>query len=212
MNGRRAGRDAQHGLNNTAASLLGFLHERSMTGWDLVTAAQELMGGFWSLTRSQVYRELSAMAASGLVEELERGKRDRRPYAITDAGRQAFAAWSAVVPAEEAVRFPLLLMLTLGRHVAPAHLVAAIEHHRAVHERRLAEYEDEFQGTEDPYAIATLSFGIHYERAVLSWFDDLPDEITADGAPREGFHSDASRAREDGADLRTTGTAGHAPP
>ncbi|GAA1754700.1 MULTISPECIES: PadR family transcriptional regulator [Streptomonospora] len=185
MNGRRASQDAQHGLNNTAASLLGFLHERPMTGWDLVAAAQQLMGDFWSITRSQVYRELSAMAASGLVEELERGKRDRRPYAITDAGRQAFAAWSAVVPAEEAVRFPLLLMLTLGRHVAREHLVAAVEHHRALHEERLAEYEDHVQGTGDPYAVATLNFGIHYERAVLAWFDDLPDEITTGGTPRE---------------------------
>ncbi|WP_017558952.1 PadR family transcriptional regulator [Nocardiopsis baichengensis] len=184
MNGRRTAKDAPHGLNNTAASLLGFLHERPMTGWDLVAAAEQLMGDFWSITRSQVYRELSTMARAGLVEEGERGKRDRRPYAITEAGRTAFADWSAAMPGEEAVRFPLLLMLTLGRHIPRDHLTAAVEHHRALHAERLAEYEGQAEGMSDPYAAATLSFGIHYERAVLAWFDDLPEEIT--GGPRKG--------------------------
>lgn len=178
MNGRRTSKDAPHGLNNTAASLLGFLHERPMTGWDLVAAAEDLMGDFWSITRSQVYRELSSMAGAGLVEELERGKRDRRPYAITEAGRKAFADWSAVLPAEEAVRFPLLLMLTLGRHIPREHLAAAVEHHRTLHTSRLARYEAQFADMSDPYAVATLSFGIQYERAVLAWFDGLPEEIT----------------------------------
>ena len=52
-------------LNATAASLLGFLHQGPMSGWDLAATAQTLIGDFWSLTRSQVYRELSAMASAG---------------------------------------------------------------------------------------------------------------------------------------------------
>ena len=32
----------------------------------------------------------------------------------------------------------------------------------------------------DPYAVATLEFGIVYERAVLQWFDQLPRSLTAD--------------------------------
>ena len=41
-------------VNPTAASLLGFLHDGPMSGWDLVNRAQERIGEFWSLTRSQV--------------------------------------------------------------------------------------------------------------------------------------------------------------
>jgi len=33
-----------------------------MTGWDLVAVAQQRIGNFWTLTQSQVYRELTAMA------------------------------------------------------------------------------------------------------------------------------------------------------
>ena len=35
-------------LNPTAASLLGFLHEGPMRGWDLVAIAQQRIGDFWT--------------------------------------------------------------------------------------------------------------------------------------------------------------------
>lgn len=83
-------------LNATAASLLGFLHEGSMTGWDMVATAQQRIGSFWTLTQSQVYRELATMARSGLVEAGPPGPRERKPYSITAAGRAAFAEWIAI--------------------------------------------------------------------------------------------------------------------
>lgn len=33
---------------------------------------------------------------------------------------------------------------------------------------------------EDPYAVATLDFGVRYERAVLDWFDNLPPALLPD--------------------------------
>ena len=168
-------------LNATAASLLGLLHDKPMTGWDLVAAANERIGDFWSLTQSQVYRELTAMADAGLVKAGERGRRDRQPYAITDAGRDAFAAWAARAPGHETIRFPLLLSVMFGRHVEPARLAEFIAEHRAEHAERLASYEKRWaerqEGEMDPYAEATLEFGLAYERTVLAWFDALPRKL-----------------------------------
>jgi DNA-binding PadR family transcriptional regulator len=161
-------------LNATAASLLGFLHEGPMTGWDLVAVAQDRIGDFWSLTQSQVYRELTAMAADGLVEVGERGPRDRKPYAITDAGRAAFAEWVARAPGPDAIRMPLLLTIMFGRHVPPDRLPGFVAEHRAVHAARLAGYHrQKAEGVPDGYADAVLDFGIAYESAVLAWFDGL---------------------------------------
>ena len=120
-------------LNATAASLLGFLHSGPKTGWDLVATAQREIGDFWSITQSQVYRELTAMAEAGLVEAGERGRRDSRPYAITDKGREAFAAWAAQPPGAELIRFPLLLTIVFGEHVPPETLSRHIAHHRDIH-------------------------------------------------------------------------------
>ena len=50
-----------------------------------------------------------------------------------------------------------------------------------LHAARLAQYAQTKAGLEagkpDPYVTATLGFGLIYERAVLSWFDQLPDQI-----------------------------------
>lgn len=168
--------------NPTAASILGFLHEGSMTGWDLLVLAQLRIGEFWSLTTSQVYRELSSMAAAGLIEAGERGPRDRRPYTITDTGRAAFARWAAEDPGSETIRIPLLLAISLGAHIPTTQLQAALVRHQARHVERLRRYTQlrTMPGLcdDDIWAQATLDFGIAYEQATLDWFAALPPEIT----------------------------------
>lgn len=183
--------NSQHPLNATAASLLGFLHNGPLTGWDLVTTAQLTIGDFWSLTQSQVYRELSAMAADGLVKAGKPGRRDRKPYAITAAGRRAFAAWLDREPGPEIIRFPLLLTVAFGRHLPAEQLGAYLARHRDIHAQRLAGYQGQLadaeattRGEPDPYLRATLDFGLTYERAVLDWFDRLPPTMTTLGEVR----------------------------
>ena len=162
-------------LNPTAASLLGFLHAGEASGFELVEIAEAFIGDFWSLTRSQIYRELSAMAERGLVEAGPTGARSRRPYRLTDAGREAFAAWLAQPPGAEQIRFPLLLTLAFGASVDRDRLLGHVAEHRRRHVLRLADYRATAEaGGLDPYQRATLAFGIRYEEAVIAWTDDLP--------------------------------------
>ncbi|MFC3962666.1 PadR family transcriptional regulator [Nocardia jiangsuensis] len=160
-------------LNATAASLLGFLHEGPRSGWDLVTEAQQRIGDFWTVTQSQVYRELAAMDAAGLVEKGEAGARERTPYRITEAGKAAFGAWIARDPGTETIRVPLLLTLSFGEHLDRSHVDRIVAANRAVHQGRLDGYLAEDCPPQARYQRATLEFGIRYERAVLGWFDDL---------------------------------------
>jgi DNA-binding PadR family transcriptional regulator len=171
-------------LNATAGSLLGFLHDGPLTGYEVAATAQRTIGDFWSLTQSQVYRELAWMAEAGLVEAGERGTRDRRPYAITDSGRAAFEKWVGRPPAPETIRHPLLLAVRFGRYVPPDRLAVFIRQHRDAHAEKLRSYELEAAaldgapaGAADPFQRATLAFGIAYERAVLEWAADLPPSL-----------------------------------
>ncbi len=171
-------------LNATAASLLGFIHDGAMSGYELAATAQGVIGDFWSLTQSQVYRELASMAEAGLVTPGERGTRDRRPYGLTDAGRAAFSDWVTRPPGAESIRHPLLLTVSFGRHVPPARLATFLRQHRDAHAERLRAYEAQKHsldaaedGEQDPFRAATLAFGIAYERAVRDWFAALPAEI-----------------------------------
>jgi DNA-binding PadR family transcriptional regulator len=124
-------------INATAASLLGFRHDSPMTGYELAATAQRVIGDFWSLTQSQVYRELAWMAEAGFVTPGERGTRDRRPYALAEPGRSAFAEWVVRPPGAETIRHPLLLTTSFGRHVPPDRLAAFIRRHREAHAERL---------------------------------------------------------------------------
>ena len=164
-------------VNATAAALLGLLRDGPSTGYALHQRAESELGDFWTVTRSQVYRELTAMAAAGLVDAGEAGPRDARPYALTEAGRAAFEAWVHSDPGPDVVRIPLLLRLAFVDAVAPERLAEMLAAQRAAHAARLASYEQSEAAAIGTGAtarqLATLRFGLAYERAVLHWFDEL---------------------------------------
>jgi DNA-binding PadR family transcriptional regulator len=163
-------------LNPTAASLLGFLHEGDFSGYDLVRVAEQIIGDFWSLSQSQVYRELAALTARGYVEGGEVGARSKRQYRITDAGRDAFAQWLCVPPGPEQIRFPLLLTIAFGAHLDRDRLARFLDDHRRDHEARLRQYQEMLDSVPPltHHGRATLAFGLRYEQAVLDWMDELP--------------------------------------
>ena len=180
---------AERPLNATAASLLGFLLEGQKSGWDLVQTAEQRIGNFWSLTRSQVYRELAAMADGGLISAGETGPRERRPYRITARGRAAFRAWLTADTGREQIRHPLLLKLSFGRHLPPDRLAELLAAERQAHAARLDAYRERLPALRatDAYAAAVLQFGIRYERAILDWLDELgPAQRLGGGAGRPG--------------------------
>jgi DNA-binding PadR family transcriptional regulator len=173
-------------INATAASLLGFLDLRPMTGWELVAQIELSIGKFWNVTRSQVYRELSRLASDGLVKAGDLGPRDSQPYEITDKGRTAFTEWINREPGPDLIRSPLLLTVFFRDHVEPEKLERYLTAHRLDHQRLLEELELlETQLEEAPGGpLDTLRFGIAYERALLQWLEEMEDRRRATDAPR----------------------------
>ena len=155
--------------------MLGLLGRDSMSGWELFRSFEATIGHFWSVTRSQVYRELRSLEERGFVELGPSGSRDRRAATITPAGRAAFAVWIARLPGDESIRFPLLLTTFFGDAVPEERLIASFVAHRAAHAVRLATYEAQCEElAAHPFPALSLDFGIRYERAVLAWIDELP--------------------------------------
>ena len=171
-------------MNATAASLLGLLDAcgGELTGGELVRTAQERLGQFWSITRSQVYRELAALEAGGHVAPGAPGARDSRPVRITEAGRAVYREWLTEHLPSDTIRIPVLLAVALGSSLEPAALAQVLARSRDEHQARLERYRKidgqlaDLEGGEQ-WARATLSFGMHYEEAVLRWFTTLPAEV-----------------------------------
>jgi DNA-binding PadR family transcriptional regulator len=160
-------------LNPTGATLLGFLHGGSMTGWDLAQRAEMVIGDFWNVTTSQVYRELRTLEGMNLVTAKASRKREKRPYTITDEGRAAFAAFIGREPGPDILRSPLLLMTFFGSHLEPIRRERFLAIHRLRHEQALDEYrriQAQLPAGEVDLA-NVLEYAILHEEAVLKWFE-----------------------------------------
>jgi DNA-binding PadR family transcriptional regulator len=160
-------------LNATAGTVLGFLTKGRMSGWDLSRAIEGSVGNFWNVTRSQIYRELNSLEARGLVAPVgEVGPRDRQVYRLTPAGRRQFKRWVARDLGEETRRVPVLLTTYFGADVPRKRLAEILDQHREELTEQLAAYRAiEREISDDPFARATVRYGIAYCRMALRWLD-----------------------------------------
>ena len=77
-------------------ALLGLLHHRPMTGYDLKKILDHPMGFFWAAQMSQIYRELNTLEEKRLVKsevEPQEKRPDRKVYQVTKEGRENFLNW-----------------------------------------------------------------------------------------------------------------------
>ena len=164
-------------VNATAAALLGLLHEGPMTGGQLMAAAERRLGPYWSMTRSQVYRELPALAEMGYVKMGKPGPRASQPYSITPAGKRAFARWLAEDPGMESLRNPVALRVAFGAHHSAAALKELYEKATEAHTKALAEVREQARQVKaagDTYGAAALEFAVNYHKAALAWLKTAP--------------------------------------
>ncbi|HZU83143.1 MAG TPA: PadR family transcriptional regulator [Polyangiaceae bacterium] len=171
---RRPSPEADLSLNATAASILGFIEKEPQTGWELAARIEDVIGDFWNVTRSQIYRELKSLEAQGLVTSLETGPRDRQPYRITEGGKRAFRRWIAEEPGPPTMRIPLVLQVFFSDVVPREDVERSLDRLRAYHARRLQTYEGfekEVDKTSGSYQ--ALRLGLSFQRAMIDWIDSL---------------------------------------
>ncbi len=160
-------------LTHTSHIVLGLL---SMLGeatpYDLKQAASASIGHFWSLPHSQLYAEPARLARAGYVtEHQEPGGRRRKRYALTDRGREALAAWLAILtPEPYELRDLAVLKLFFG---ADAHDLAEVQ--IETHRQKLTEYDavHEQAGEHVPSgARLALELGIRHERETIRFWSE----------------------------------------
>lgn len=165
-------------LNATAAAMLGLLRQYgSMNANALTNTARETIGDYWTLTRSQVYRELATLASKGFVRFGPAGPRDSRDIVVTDAGEREFLTWLQQGPANELIRMPLMLTVRFGRELDDQRFQAILSDFTRRHREKLQHYELLQSGAigqpVDKYEIATLRFGILFEQTIQTWLEEL---------------------------------------
>jgi len=163
-------------LNATSAALLGLLHTRPMTGGQLVAAAEDRFGAFFSVTRSQVYRELPVLAEAGLLRLGKRGARSSQQYVLTAAGKRAFKTWLNSTSGSDNLRSPLILRLAHAGQLTPKQRANLVTAARADYSGHLDEARARVRAADNPYTKAVAEFTLAHRRAVLTLLDAIPTD------------------------------------
>jgi DNA-binding PadR family transcriptional regulator len=168
---------ADTGINPTAAALLGLLHEGPMTGGQLMAAAERRLAPYWSMTRSQVYRELPALADQGYVRMGKPGPRSSQPYSITASGKRVFSRWLAESPGRDTIRNPTALRVAFGEQHSANQLRTLYSGASEYHTEALTAAREQAKDAKkagDSYSAAALEFAVAYHKAALSWLKAAP--------------------------------------
>ncbi|WP_428268005.1 PadR family transcriptional regulator [Haliangium sp.] len=125
------------------AAILGFLRLEPTSGYVLRQRFEGSVGSFWSVTQSQIYRELHALAADGKVEaerEVGDGKPDRKVYRLTKTGEAALAEWLRAPVEPQQLRHTLLLKFVFAADVEPKVLDQVLENYERTLDATRQEY------------------------------------------------------------------------
>jgi DNA-binding PadR family transcriptional regulator len=163
-------------INATAAALLGLLHSGPMTGGQLVAAATERFGTFFSVTRSQVYRELPTLADAGLLRLGDQGPRASQEYVLTTDGKRAFTTWLACGGGSDSLRSPLVLRLLHAGKLPAGQRAELVRTGREAFRSRLASARTAARVESDPYRRAVADFAVAHNRAMVKLLDAIPLE------------------------------------
>src|SRR5579859_4036069 len=164
-----------------------------MSGYDLKRLFDHTLAPMWAAAHSQIYKELRRMKDLDWVA-MEREKQETRPdrkiYQITQAGREALAAWQAQPPEVLQLRDDLLLKMVFGSLASPEIIATHLRAGIASHEQRLLRYRQNLQhlpsyqqprqasgrpnpyasqSEADPYLSLVARFAIAFEKTYLDW-------------------------------------------
>jgi PadR family transcriptional regulator AphA len=109
--------------------LLGLLAVRSWTGYELTRQIRRSLRFVWSVSDGHLYREQKRLVDLGwaTVEKETAGRRSRKRYTITAAGRTALADWLETEPEEPHFQIEGVLRMFLGNQSRPEALAKAAQ-------------------------------------------------------------------------------------
>ena len=171
-------------------AILGFLEVGPKTGYDLKQRFDRSVSGFWYADQSRIYRTLDKLRERGWVsqEVVAQAKRpDRKPYSLTDAGREAFYRWMEAPESGSPTRNAFLVQLFFAGLLSDEEAIRLLEAKRGRVLQTLAsypkryrmapEYEHDEPERVDFFHWLTLDSAVCMRYAFLDWIDRAIDRI-----------------------------------
>jgi DNA-binding PadR family transcriptional regulator len=164
-------------LSPTGRVVLGLLKFQPRTGYDIKRVTDISTRFFWRASYGQIYPELRALEAAGLVRSRDEphGRRLRRVYELTANGERALREWLEDESDLYEVRDEGLLRLFFGELVSDQELLALVRRRREVFERHAELFRAigaELGELTDPSG-EVLRYGLDFMNWNVAWWADL---------------------------------------
>lgn len=113
----------------TTYALLGLLDARSWTGYELTNQLRRSLRFIWPSSEGHLYREQKRLVDLGwaTVTREPVGRRYRKRYAITPAGRKAMRRWLRTEPGEPRLEIEGLVRIFYGNQGTVEDMVRSME-------------------------------------------------------------------------------------
>jgi PadR family transcriptional regulator AphA len=172
-------------------AILGFLHYKPFSGYDLKKAFDTSVNHFWPADQSQIYRTLARLAEQGWAEVEVVPQEDRptrKVYRITEAGQEELRRWlTSPLPFRDSRHASLIQVFFAGqlsdeeilamfrREAEP--LRALLEHYDQIPQRSAPFIETVGSPREAFFWMLTLEYGIRMAQAALEWMESVIQRI-----------------------------------
>lgn len=168
-------------------AILGLLNRKEMTGYEMSKELSDTLSAFWSAKHSQIYPELRQLKEDGMVEyhvAITGNVLEKKVYAITDAGRDAFMQWEETMSAIQP--FPkdeFRLKLYFSGDVSANFRKDLLENQLKQHQKRLEAIRQDLSKfskipPDDPTELSDYMLvrgGIIREESTCAWLQECLD-------------------------------------
>lgn len=183
--------------------ILGFLHYRSMTGYDLNKVFSESIKFFWHAQTSQIYRELDKLQKTEMVDYkliIQDGKPNKKEYRITQKGEDELSDWILRKDGKalEDFKSEFLMKVFFADTLTPQESIAlikkykqdCIEYAQSLTKTRetIDTYGQEIGNNMAPlYWELTADYGKRYIMMCIEWADEAVRKIEKGQEMEENF-------------------------
>ena len=174
-------------INKTQYIILGFLQDKSLTGYEIGELIKESTSYFWQESDASIYPTLKRLADDEKVTSTTVlvGKRKKEVFTITPLGKQAFEEWFKVSPAPSIQRDEFLLKLFFTTPATEKDMYKHCEYHargtesvletfKKIEQMLVKEFPDK------PFWLKTLQNGIAHVTTEKEWLQKLKQGLTHD--------------------------------
>ena len=134
-------------INKTKYVILGLLAEKPRSGYEIKQFIQEFMTHFWQESDASIYPMLKTLEAEKCVASRSEyvGRRERKMFEITAAGKKDFSQWLALPAEEEGRRKELLLKLFFSANARKKDAIQQL----MLHQKKIEEAEQQFKDIQE---------------------------------------------------------------